>query len=339
MSGASSPTSVRSFGRLGFGAAQLGNLGRETTDDEARAAVDAAWDRGIRYFDTAPHYGLGLSESRLGAALADRPRDEYILSTKVGRLIVDDPEGVSRSDDEGFAVSGVRRRRWDLSRDGIRRSIDDSLTRLGLDRVDIAYLHDPDARPRQALEEALPALIELRDEGVVRAVGAGMNQSAMLAQFVRELPIDVVMLAGRFTLLEQPALDDLLPLALERGVEVVAAGVYNSGLLSSAVVPDDASYDYGPAPRSIIERVREIAAICALYGADLPTVAAQFPLRYPAISSVVIGMRTASHVHSNIERLHAAIDPQLWSALAHAEVIPAAFAIQPAEPSTEEASQ
>ncbi|WP_426321992.1 aldo/keto reductase [Microbacterium sp. E-13] len=327
-----------SLGRLGFGAAQLGNLGRETTDDEARAAVDAAWDGGIRYFDTAPHYGLGLSESRLGAALADRRRDDYILSTKVGRLIVDDPGGVRRLDDEGFVVSGTKRRHWDLSRDGIRRSIDESLTRLGLDRVDIAYLHDPDARPSQALDEALPALIELRDQGVVRAVGAGMNQSAMIADFIRELPIDVVMLAGRFTLYEQTALDDLLPLALERGTGVVAAGVYNSGLLSSAVVSDDASYDYGPAPRPIIERVREIAAICARYGTDLPTVAAQFPLRHPAISSVVIGMRTASHVRSNIERLHAAIDPGLWSALADADVIPIELATQSTTISTEEAS-
>ncbi|MEV4689397.1 aldo/keto reductase [Microbacterium sp. LWH3-1.2] len=328
---------MRSSGPLGFGAAQLGNLGRETTKEEARAAVDAAWDEGIRYFDTAPHYGLGLSECRLGAALADRPRDQFVLSTKVGRLIVDDPADVVRPDDEGFVVSGVRRRRWDLSRDGIRRSIDESLTRLSLDRVDIAYLHDPDALRTQALDEALPALIELRDEGVVRAVGAGMNQSAMLAEFVRELPIDVVMLAGRFTLFEQTALDDLLPLALQRGTSVVAAGVYNSGLLSNSTVPDGASYDYGPAPRPIIERVREIAAICARYGADLPTVALQFPFRHPAISSVVIGMRTASHVRSNIERLHAAIDPELWSALADADVIPAELAT-PSISSIEQAS-
>ena len=338
MSVVHSPGSVKSLGPLGFGAAQLGNLGRETTNEDARAAVDAAWDEGIRYFDTAPHYGLGLSECRLGAALADRPRDQFVLSTKVGRLVVDDPAGVVRPDDEGFVVSGVRRRRWDLSRDGIRRSIEESLTRLSLDTVDIAYLHDPDALRTQALDEALPALIELREDGVVRAVGAGMNQSAMLAEFVRELPIDVVMLAGRFTLFEQTALDDLLPLALQRGTSVVAAGVYNSGLLSRAVVPDDASYDHGPAPRLIIERVREIAAICARYGADLPTVAAQFPLRHPAISSVVIGMRTASHVRSNIERLHTAIDPELWSALADADVIPVDLATQPITPSTEEAS-
>ena len=331
--------SARSLGRLGFGAAQLGNLGRETSDHEAREAVDTAWEGGIRYFDTAPHYGLGLSESRLGAALRDRPRDEYALSTKVGRLIVEEPDGIRRPDDEGFVVSGLRRRRWDLSRDGIRRSIDESLTRLGLDRVDIAYLHDPDAQRAQALDEALPALIELRDEGLVRAVGAGMNQSAMLADFVRELPIDIVMLAGRFTLFEQTAIDDLLPLALERGTAVVAAGVYNSGLLSSAIVPDDASYDYGPAPLPVIERVREIAAICARYGADLPSVAAQFPLRHPAIASVVIGMRTTAHVRSNIERLHSPISPELWSALADAGVIPAGLAAEPHAPRTDETSQ
>jgi D-threo-aldose 1-dehydrogenase len=323
------------LGRLGFGAAQLGNLGHETTDAEAAAAVDAAWDAGIRSFDTAPHYGLGLSETRLGAALAERPRDQYVLSTKVGRLIEDDPGGVVRPDDEGFAVSGVQRRRWDLTRDGIRRSIDDSLARLGLDRIDIAYLHDPDDRRAQALDEALPALIELRDEGVVRAVGAGMNQSGMLADFVRELPIDIVMLAGRFTLFEQTALDDLLPLAHERGTDVVAAGVYNSGLLSGAVVPDDAWYDYGPAPRPIIQRAREIAAICARHGTDLPTAALQFPLRHPAVRSVVVGMRTARHVRSNNERLDAPLDPELWWALADAGVIPAELAPPPTTPSLE----
>ena len=240
--------SALSLTELGMGAAQLGNLFRETSDEEASAAVDAAWDAGIRYFDTAPHYGLGLSERRLGAALSTRPRDEFVLSTKVGRLLVPSgyPEGTM--DDQNFIVPATLRREWDLSRDGIRRSIFESLERLGLDRIDIAYLHDPDEHGDQANAEAIPALIELRDEGVLRAVGAGMNQSAMPAEFVRRHDVDVIMLAGRYTLLEQGALDDLLPIAEARGVGIVAAAVYNSGLLATPRPPADAHYDYAQAP-------------------------------------------------------------------------------------------
>src|SRR4051794_39736966 len=168
--------------QLGFGAAQLGNLYRETTEEEVVESVDTAWAGGIRYFDTAPHYGVGLSERRLGALLRGRPRDEYVLSTKVGRLLVADPDGAGRQDDQGFAVPATTRRRWDLSRDGIRRSIEESLERLGLERIDVAYLHDPEDHWEQALSTAVPALIELRDEGVVRAVGAGMNFAEHLTE-------------------------------------------------------------------------------------------------------------------------------------------------------------
>ncbi|MER6378407.1 aldo/keto reductase, partial [Streptomyces mirabilis] len=185
---------------LGFGASVIGNLYRVTPADDATAAVDAAWDAGIRYFDTAPHYGLGLSELRLGAALRHRPRDEYVISSKVGRLLVpnEEPHGV---DTEGFVVRDDLRRQWDFSRDGVLRSIEDTLERTGLDRLDIVYLHDPDDHWQQAAEEAMPALAELRDQGVIGAIGAGMNQSAMLARFLRETAADIVMLAGRYTLL------------------------------------------------------------------------------------------------------------------------------------------
>ncbi|UIP57743.1 aldo/keto reductase [Agromyces marinus] len=300
---------------LGFGAAQLGNLARETTDAEARAAVDAAWDAGIRYFDTAPHYGLGLSERRLGEALRERPRDEYVLSTKVGRLLVPSgyPEGAM--DDQGFAVPATLRREWDLSRDGIRRSIDASLERLGLDRIDIAYLHDPDDHGEQAHAEAVPALIELREEGVVGAVGAGMNQSAMPAEFVRRHDVDVIMLAGRYTLLEQGALDDLLPAALERGVGIVAAAVYNSGLLSRPRPAADATYDYAPAPAAILERVDALADVCDEFGIALPEAALAHPLRHPAVVSVVVGMRTPEQVHGTAARFEAQIPDAFWEAL------------------------
>ncbi|MFF2371345.1 aldo/keto reductase [Agromyces sp. NPDC058110] len=301
---------------LGFGAAQLGNLARATTDDEAAGAVAAAYDRGIRYFDTAPHYGLGLSERRLGAALAAHPRDEFVVSTKVGRLIVpnDGWDGVAR-DDEGFDVPASERRQYDLSRDGIRRSIDESLERLGLDRIDIAYLHDPDAYGPEAHATAIPALIELRDEGVVSAVGTGMNQSAMPTEFVLSHDIDLVMLAGRYTLLEQGALDDLLPAAAERGVGIVAAGVYNSGLLSRDRPPVDARYDYLQAPAEVIARANAIADICEEFGVSLPEAALAFALRHPSVVSVVVGMRTAEQVEQTLERRAVDVPDALWAAL------------------------
>ncbi|SFR70778.1 D-threo-aldose 1-dehydrogenase [Agromyces sp. CF514] len=306
-----------SLTELGFGAAQLGNLARETTDAEAAAAVDAAYASGIRYFDTAPHYGLGLSERRLGAALAAHPRDEYVVSTKVGRLIEpnDAWDGAAR-DDEGFDVPANLRRRYDLSRDGVRRSIDESLERLGLDRIDIAYLHDPDAYGPEAHASAIPALIELRDEGVVGAVGTGMNQSAMPTEFVLRHDIDLVMLAGRYTLLEQGALDDLLPAAAARGVGIVAAGVYNSGLLSRPRPPADARYDYQQAPAEVIARANAIADVCERLGITLPEAALAFALRHPAVVSVVVGMRTAEQVEQTIERFAVEVPDELWSTLA-----------------------
>jgi D-threo-aldose 1-dehydrogenase len=300
---------------IGLGVAQFGNLYRETTDAEARGAVDAAWERGIRYFDTAPHYGVGLSEERLGAALADRPRDEYALSTKVGRLLVDTPEGADQWDDQGFKVRATRRREWDFSRDGIRRSIDDSLERLGLDRIDIAYLHDPDEHWAEASTTGIDALIELRDEGVIGAIGAGMNQAAMLAEFIRRCDVDVMMVAGRYTLLDRAADEELLPLALERGVGIVAAGVYNSGLLSSPTVPDDAKLDYAPAPAEVIAEARRVAAICERHGATLPDAAVQFALRHPTVVSVVLGTRTAAQAHSGVDRYSVPLGDDLWAAI------------------------
>ena len=300
---------------VGFGAAQFGNLNRETTDEASTEAVRAAWVTGIRYFDTAPHYGIGLSERRLGAALREFPRDEYVISSKVGRALVPTPERAGEQDEHGFVTPALYRREWDFSRDGILRSVDESLTRLGLDHLDIAYLHDPDSHWQQASTEGIGALIELRDQGVVRAIGAGMNQSAMLADFVRECDVDVVMLAGRYTLLDRSAADDLLPLALERGVGVVAAAIYNSGLLSRAVVPDDAHYDYQPAPRELVERARAMAAVCERHGVTLPDAAVQFALRHPAVVSVVVGTRTAEQVVSSVQRYEAVIPDALWDEL------------------------
>ena len=300
---------------VGLGTAALGNLFHTTTDADALDAVELAWAGGVRYFDTAPHYGLGLAELRLGQALRTLPRDDYIISTKVGRLLVPTPERAGQLDDGGFVVPATARREWDFSRDGILRSVDASLERLGLDDVDILYLHDPDDHWAEASTTGIEALIELREQGVTRAIGAGMNQSAMLAEFVRRCDVDVVMLAGRYTLLDRSALDDLLPLALKRGVGVVAAGVYNSGLLARADVPDDAPFEYRAAPPVLVARARELAEICARHGVSLPDAALQFPLRHPAVISAVVGARNGQESLATLERHQVTIPDDLWSEL------------------------
>ncbi|WNM30799.1 aldo/keto reductase [Streptomyces sp. Li-HN-5-11] len=306
-------TSV-SLTELGFGASVIGNLYRVTPAEDAAAAVDAAWEAGIRYFDTAPHYGLGLSERRLGAALRGRPRDEYVVSSKVGRLLVpnEEPRGV---DTEGFVVRDDLRRRWDFSRDGVLRSIEDTLERTGLDRLDVVYLHDPDDHWRQAVEEAMPTLADLRDQGVIGAIGAGMNQSAMLARFLRESAADVVMLAGRYTLLDQSALDDVLPAARELGKSVVAVGVFNSGLLSRDRPAEGMKYDYQDAPPDLVARARAIAGVCAAHGTTLPAAAIAFPHTHPSIINVTLGMRNAEQVVRNVELHDRHIPEGLWDDL------------------------
>jgi len=304
---------------ISFGGAAIGNLFTAVTDDDARAAVDAAWDGGIRFFDTAPHYGLGLSERRLGAALRDRPRGDYVISTKVGRLLEPAPStgpGAAGRDAEGFDVLSGLVRRFDFSADGVRRSLAASLGRLGLDRVDIALIHDPDAHGKQALREAYPALEGLRAEGVVGAIGVGMNQTEMLTRFVRETDIDVVLVAGRYTLLDQSAADTLLPAAVERGVSVIAGGVFNSGVLAAPA--PDATFDYATAPGSLISRALRLQEICAESGVPLRAAAARFPLAHPAVASVLIGARSAAEVTDAITLRGLDIPAELWEFLATA---------------------
>lgn len=298
---------------LSFGAAGIGNLYTPVTDEDAAAAVEAAWEAGIRSFDTAPHYGLGLSERRLGAALAGRPREQYTVSTKVGRIL--EPLPMPAGDDlaHGFAVPATHRRSWDFTADGVRRSLEDSLLRLGLDRVDTVYLHDPDDHAGQALAEAYPALERLRSEGVVRAIGVGMNSSALPARFVRDTDIDVVLLAGRYTLLDRGALADLLPQAQRRGVSVVVGGVFNSGLL--AAPGPGARYDYAAAPDALVRRALHLQEVCARHGVPLRAAAARFPSGHPAVAAVLIGLRDAAQVH-DAARLHRHPVPQaLWDEL------------------------
>jgi D-threo-aldose 1-dehydrogenase len=299
--------------RLGFGGAAIGNLYTAVDDATARAALDAAWESGVRYFDTAPHYGLGLSERRIGEALRERPRAEFVLSTKVGRILEPSPGDVDARDDQGFDVPAAYVRRWDFSGDGVRRGIEESLGRLGLDHIDIAYLHDPDDHVEQALDEAYPALEKLREEGVVGAIGVGMNQSAVPTRFVTETDIDAVLLAGRYTLLDRSGADDLLPAALERGVAVILGGVFNSGLLADPRAA--ATYDYQPAPAEILRRALEIEAVCAEFGVPLRAAALQFGFTHPAVAAALVGVRDAGQVRDCAAMAGVPIPETLWQAL------------------------
>ncbi|WP_327233146.1 aldo/keto reductase [Streptomyces sp. NBC_01317] len=304
---------------LSFGAAGIGNLYSPVEPDQATAAVDAAWDAGIRYFDTAPHYGLGLSERRLGEALRGRPRDEYTLSTKVGRVLEPVPAAELPADGpgddlaNGFAVPATHRRIWDFSADGIRRGIEDSLARLGTDWIDIVYLHDPDHHEDEAFGQAYPALEKLRGEGVIGAIGAGMNATAMLTRFVRETDVDVVLCAGRFTLLDGSALTALLPEAAARGKSVVVGGVFNSGLLADP--RPGATYDYAAAPAALLDRALRMDAVTRRHGLPLRAAALHYPLRHPAVASVLVGTRSAAEVRDAAEQLARDVPEDLWAEL------------------------
>ncbi|MFC6081549.1 aldo/keto reductase [Sphaerisporangium aureirubrum] len=296
--------------RLGYGAAPIGNLFTPVGDDQAVETVKAAWDAGVRFFDTAPHYGLGLSERRLGAVLRQWPRHTYTLSTKVGRLLV--PADGAGKDDQGFDVPRTHRRVWDFSRDGVRRSLEESLTRLGHDHVDIALIHDPDDHWKEAVTEAYPALAELRDQGVVKAIGVGMNQWQMPARFVEETHLDLVVLAGRYTLLDQSGAE-LLPLCQSRGVAVIAAGVFNSGLLATHAATG--TFEYAPAPAPLRDRARRIAEVCDRHNVTLPQAALAFPARHPAVTSVLVGARSAAEITTNATLAAMTTPDALWTDL------------------------
>jgi D-threo-aldose 1-dehydrogenase len=285
---------------LGFGAAPIGNLYTPIDEEEARAAVETAWAGGVRYFDTAPHYGLGLSERRLGAALADKPRDHFTISTKVGRLLVANPSPTGSDLATGsFAVDDALTRERNYSGDGVRRSLEASLERLGLDRVDIVYVHDPDDHMDTAINQAVPALIELREQGVVGAIGAGMNYVDPLMRFATQADVDVLMVAGRWTLLDRSA-ERLLAVCEERGISVAAAAPFNSGLLARPWPADDAHFDYGPVQAGVLSAARAAATTCTDYGTSLPHAAMQFPLQHPAVACVVAGMRTPEQAAQNV---------------------------------------
>jgi D-threo-aldose 1-dehydrogenase len=300
------------FGPVVQGGAGFGGLYEPIDDDTVREALQTAWDHGVRAFDTAPHYGVGLSEERLGAFLSEQPRDEFVLSTKVGRLLVDDP--AAPSDGEGFVDTPRRRRVRDYSGEGVRRSLEESLRRMGLDRVDLALIHDPEDYLDQAVAEAAPALSALRDEGVIGGYGVGTNYTDVALRLVRETDLDTVMIAGRYSLLDRTAADELLPACAERAVTLLAAGVLNSGLLVDPFV-EEPFFNYEPAPPHLVAKARHLQETCTRYGVELRAAALQFPVRHPAVGAVVIGARTPEAVADTMRQLSVHIPATLWAEL------------------------
>jgi D-threo-aldose 1-dehydrogenase len=301
---------------LGLGCAALGNLYREVTDGQARETFEAAWNAGVRLYDVAPHYGLGVAEQRLGELLATVDRDEALVSTKVGRLLEPDDSGQKVPDTQGFAVSTDLRRVIDFSGDGVLRSVDGSLSRLNLDRLDIVLVHDPDNHMEQALEAAYPALERLRAEKLVRAIGVGTNRSAVAERFVRDSDIDVVLIAGRWTLLDQSAGESLLPLCLARGVDVLVGGVLNSGILGDEHPDESSRYNYRPVQPEVLTRAQALAVACAGLGVSLPQAATAFAARHPAVTAVLVGARSASEVQAALDALAGDLDQTTLDELA-----------------------
>jgi D-threo-aldose 1-dehydrogenase len=296
--------------RLSFGTAPIGNLFEAVTDAAAEAALEVAWRSGIRFYDTAPLYGHGLSETRLGRFLRDKPRDSYVLASKVGRLL---RSGVPSEPGQSYVDVPPVNPIFDFSYDATLRSVEESLQRLGLDRIDILHIHDPDDHYEEALSGSYRALDRLRSEGVIGAVSAGMNQWQMLSRFTREGDFDCFLLAGRYTLLDQSAFAELMPLALERGVAIIAAGVFNSGVLADP--KPNARFNYQQAPPALIEKARRIAAVCARHGVPLKTAAVQFPGAHPAVPTVLIGSRSAAQVAENVAGFETPIPAGLWEEL------------------------
>jgi len=307
--------------RLALGLAPIGGLYRPVGDEQAVATVDRAWERGLRLFDTAPLYGYGLSERRTGQALAKRPRDEYVLATKVGRLL--EPGGADTQEIWPEARATGVAPRFDFSYEAVRNSLEASLDRLGLDRVDVLHIHDPDDHFDEALAGTYRALADLREAGVIGAISAGMNQAPMLARFVREggePGFDCFMLAGRYTLLDQSGLDELLPLCAQRGIGVMAAGVYNSGLLGN---PSPKShYDYVAPPEPLLQKALAIKAVCERHEVPLRAAAIQFALGHPAVTTVVIGARSPQQLDDNVAMFEHPIPDALWADLKAEGLLP-----------------
>ena len=324
-----SAINIRKFGRIGFditdmgfGAAPIGNFLRPIPEHEAGAMIERAWEAGMRYFDTAPYYGHGLSELRLGHYLRWKPRRDYVISSKVGRVLT-----AARREDIDFKpwVDGAAfKSRFDYSYDGTMRSFEDSLQRLGLEHIDILFIHDADVFThgvemqkiyfRQAMDGCYRALIKLREQGLVKAIGVGVNNWEVMLDFMKAGDFDTLLVAGRYTLLEQEPLDELLPLCERRGTALVIGGGFNGGILATGAVPG-AKWNYAPAPAHIMEKVRKIEAVCARYKVPLAAAALQFLLAHPAVASHVPGTRTVEQMNQNLALVAHPIPKAFWQEL------------------------
>ena len=316
---------------LGFGGAPLGNLFSAMSDGAAVALIRHAYAMGTRYFDTAPHYGNGRSEQRLGAGLEHVSRSSYLLSTKVGRIL--DAQADAPRDQYGYVDTAPYVQRYDYTGEGFLRSLDDSKRRLGMSSVDIVYVHDidvathRDAHPRHladALQSGLPALAQLKAAGSIAAYGLGVNGVRICLDVLRHADLDVILLAGRYTLADQSALSELLPECLRRGVAIVLGGPFNSGILATGSRPADGSlpyFDYGPAPAQVVERVAAVERVCARFDVPLPAAALQFPRAHPAITGVVVGARTIAEFDQNRSHASYPIPSAFWQALRDADLV------------------
>jgi D-threo-aldose 1-dehydrogenase len=288
---------------LGLGTAPLGGLHRAVDEHEAVEAIERAWDLGIRFFDTAPYYGSGLAETRLGLALRGRPRSEFVVSTKVGRRL--------RPGTSGWHGAPPLRAYFDFSFDGALRSLDESLQRLGLDHVDVALVHDPDDHYSEAVNGAFRALHRLRDEGSVTRIGVGMNSSDLLCRFAEESDPDCFLIAGRLTLLDRSATERLLPLCVERGIGLIVGGIFNSGILAGGT-----TYDYAQAGDDVARRVDRLANVARRRGVPLAAAAVQFPMRHPGVETVLVGCASANEVEEDVRLAGIPVPSNLWSELA-----------------------
>lgn len=316
-------TTTLTVSRLGFGTVPIGGMFAPVDEETATATLRRAYDLGVRLFDTAPLYGYGLAERRAGQFLRQFPRDDFVLSTKVGRLLKSEPPvdpqrlaGGSNPFHGGPALYPV----FDFSYDGVMRSVEQSLQRLGLDRVDSLLIHDPDDFFDEAMAGAYVALDKLRREGVVRAIGAGMNQAEMLARFAREGDFDAFLVAGRYTLLDQAALPELLPLCVEKRISVIIGGVYNSGILTNP--RPGATFNYRPADPRWLEAAQRLKAVCDRHQTPLMAAAIQFPLAHPAVATVLTGVRSVQEIEENERMFRFPIPPDLWAELRAEGLLP-----------------
>lgn len=315
--------------RLGLGGAALGNLFSVVSDAQSQALLEAAWASGCRTFDTAPHYGHGRSERRMGDALRPHAPDSYCLSSKVGRLLTPNPRAAREQ--HGYVDVLPFEQHWDYSAAGTRRSIEDSLQRLGLGRLDVIYVHDLDSANhgeqaaavlRQVIAETLPALQQLKHEGLIRAVGLGVNDTQVVLDVLRHAELDVLLLAGRYSLLDHSALPELLPLCLQRGVRIALGGVFNSGILATGTQSGPATFNYAPAPSDWLARTRRIETICAAHDVPLRAAALQFPVAHPAIDIVMLGARDVAEWEDGLAMMQHPIAPAFWQALREARLLP-----------------